>query len=149
MLQLRRLLLARTEWFELAMRRHAAADGLGHITPAMHRLFAHMGYKPVKLSYLAGVLAVSRQAVHRLVSDACELGVVELIDDPNDRRAKMVRFTDDGLPWVTNAIRAQQAVEMELARRIGRHNVEKLAEILDMDWGESPEVRRAEPAKPG
>lgn len=148
MLQLRRLLLARTEWFELAVRRHAVADGLGHITPAMHRLFAHMGYKPVKLSHLVEVLAVSRQAVHRLVRDACELGVVELVDDPNDRRAKMVRFTEAGLPWVANAIRAQQAVEAELVRRIGRRNVEKLAQVLDMDWGESPEVQRAAPADP-
>lgn len=141
MLQLRRLLLARTEWFEQRMLRNAEADGLGHVTPAMHRLFAQMGYKPVKLSRLVEALAVSRQAVHKLVSEAVALGLVEMIDAPGDRRAKMVQFTDAGRAMVANAVRAQKEVEAEIARRIGPDNAEKLAELLSLDWGDDPATK--------
>src|SRR5690242_4919462 len=85
---LRLLLLQRSEWFEDRVLQAAPRYGYRFVTPAMHRLFAHMPSKPMSISELARRLAVSRQAVHQTVAAACRRGIVELVDDPRDARAR-------------------------------------------------------------
>jgi DNA-binding MarR family transcriptional regulator len=131
---LRQLLLQRSDWFEDRVLKAAPRYGYRFVTPAMHRLFAHMPSKPVSMSELARRLAVSRQAVHQTVAAACRRGIVELIDDPGDARARKVRFTDKGMKMVRSASQVVRSIETDLERRLGPRDLAALRRILVKAW---------------
>ena len=138
-LTLRQLLLKRSTWFEDRMVEAADRYGYGFVTPAMNRLFAHMPRKPISMSALARRLAVSRQAVHQTVAEACRRGILELVEHDSDARLRNVRFTERGLEMKRSAARAAREVEAELERRLGADDVAALRRILEHPWGEAPE----------
>jgi DNA-binding MarR family transcriptional regulator len=131
---LRLLLLQRSEWFEDRVLQAAPRYGYRFVTPAMHRLFAHMPSKPVSISELARRLAVSRQAVHQTVAAARRRGIVELVDDPLDARARKVRFTAKGLKMVKRASLVVRSLETRLERQLGPRDVAALRRILAKAW---------------
>jgi DNA-binding MarR family transcriptional regulator len=131
---LRQLLLKRSNWLEERILRSAPRFGYGFVTPAMHRLFTHMPRKPVSMSELARRLAVSRQAVHQTVAEACRRGILELVEDPSDARVRKVRFTDKGLTMVRTASQSVKSIEAELERRLGPRDFAALRRILARDW---------------
>jgi len=131
---LRQLLLKRSNWFEERMIEAAPRYGYTFITPAMNRLFAHMPRDPVSISELARRLAVSRQAAHQTAAEACRRGILELVEDPLDRRVRKVQFTAAGLAMVRNAARAGSEIENDLRRRLGDRDFEALQRILAKDW---------------
>jgi DNA-binding MarR family transcriptional regulator len=131
---LRQLLLRRSNWFEERMVEAAPRYGYTFITPGVNRLFAHMSRKPVSISELARRLAVSRQAAHQTAAEACRRGILELVDDPQDARVRMVKFTAEGLTMVRNAARARSRIENDLRRRLGERDFEALQRILERDW---------------
>ena len=93
---LRNLLMSRHEWLYDRAFATAADYGYGDVTPAMARVFVQVARGPIGISELARRLAISRQSVHETVSVACDLGLVELADDPEDRRVRIVQFTESG-----------------------------------------------------
>jgi DNA-binding MarR family transcriptional regulator len=131
---LRQLLLQRSDWLEDRVLKAAPRHGYHFVTPAMHRLFAHMPAKPVSISELARRLAVSRQAVHQTVAEACRRGIVELVEDPDDARARKVRFTARGMNMVKSASLVVRGIERELARRLGPRDLQALRRILAKPW---------------
>lgn len=131
---LRQLLLRRSEWFEERVLDAAPRFGYHYVTPAMHRLFAHMPTHPVSISELARRLAVTRQAVHQTVGEACRRGIVELTDDPLDARVRNVRFTDQGHRMVRKAAQVVRGLEDDLERRLGKRDLAALRRILGKDW---------------
>jgi DNA-binding MarR family transcriptional regulator len=131
---LRQLLLQRSDWFENRVLQAAPRFGYDFVTPAMHRLFVHMSTKPVSTSELARRLAVSRQAVHQTVAEACRRGITELVDDPRDARVRNVRYTDKGIQMVRSAWRVANAIEAKLERRLGTRDMATLRRILSRDW---------------
>lgn len=133
-LRLRRLLLQRSDWFEEQMVRAASRYGYPFVTPAINRLFAHMGGQPVSLSELGRKLAISRQAVRQTVLQAKKLGLVELCGDGNDRRVKCVRFSAQGWEMSQRAAAAIVEITAALEKRIGRADVDALLRILGKDW---------------
>jgi DNA-binding MarR family transcriptional regulator len=133
-LNLRQLLLKRSAWFEERIMEAAGRYGYGFVTPAMNRLFAHMPRQPVSISTLALRLAVSRQAVHQVVTEACRRGILELVLDDSDARLRKVRFTEKGRTMKRAATLAVREIEVELERRIGAQDFATLRRILESCW---------------
>ena len=131
---LRQLLLQRSEWFEARVLEAAPRYGYRFVTPAMHRLFAHMSTKPLGISELARRLAVSRQAVHQTVGAARRRGIVELVADPLDGRARKVRFTAKGTKMVRRAAQVVRGIESELEERLGPRDLATLRRVLSKAW---------------
>lgn len=133
-LNLRQLLLKRSAWFEEQIIEAADRYGYGFVTPAMNRLFAHMPRKPISISALARRLAVSRQAVHQTVGEACRRGILELVPDESDARLRKVQFTEDGQAMVKSATQAVRRIEAQLERRLGAEDFAALRRILENPW---------------
>ena len=131
---LRQLLLQRSDWFEDRVLRAAPRFGYDFVTPAMHRLFAHMPNNPVSISELARRLAVSRQAVHQTVGEARRRGIVKLVADPMDARLRKVCFTEKGMQMVRSASQAVRQIETQLEHRLGTRDVDTLRRILAREW---------------
>lgn len=112
----------------------AALHGYPYLTPAMNRLFAQLGGRPLGLSELARRLSVSRQAVHKLAKEAQELGLVEFVPSEEDMRVTLLRFSQKGWRMSEMAAASFVEVEQEIARQIGADNMESLRRILAMPW---------------
>jgi DNA-binding MarR family transcriptional regulator len=131
---LRNLLMSRHEWLYDRAFAAAADYGYGDVTPAMARLFVQVARGPLSISELARRLAISRQSVHETVSTACDLGLVELADDPANRRVRIVRFTESGKRMSHTVLTVDRRMERELAARIGARNVAALKRLLSLEW---------------
>lgn len=135
---LRNLLLYRTEWMEARVVDSARRNGDTYLTPAMSRMFGYIARGPIGISALARHLGVSRQGVHKLASEAARLDLIEFVDATDDRRVKLLRFTDKGREMSVAAVREFGAIEDELAERIGRKDVDELRRILARAWPDDP-----------
>jgi len=133
---LRHLLLTRAEWMEQRLYANAERNGYGDITPSMSRLMALLAGRPQGLSDLARRLGITRQAVHKLATEANALGYVEFFDSPSDARIKLLRFTRKGREMAASAEQELARIEAGLCRHIGTHRLQVLKEILAMPWSE-------------
>jgi DNA-binding MarR family transcriptional regulator len=112
----------------------------------MVQFIKHLGREPMRIALLAEHLDVSRPRISQLAAEGVGLGILKLVEDENDKRVMLVAFSAQGWDMVRSATADMNRIDAELARRIGRANLDRLIELLDMDWG-SPEVRAA--AVPG
>lgn len=131
---LRQLLSLKYDWIEDKVHGSAITAGYGHLSPALTRLFGHMRQKPVSISDLARKLSISRQAVHKLLTEAKELGYVDLVDDKSDKRIKLVVFTEKGLVMYKSAIDDLKEIEKKLCESLGPEDFMHLKRILAKDW---------------
>ncbi|MBC7938609.1 MAG: winged helix-turn-helix transcriptional regulator [Chitinophagaceae bacterium] len=140
--KLRKLLTVKSEWYEACLHRQAQLAGYGHLKPAMVQFIKHLGREPSRIALLAEHLEVSRPRISQLAAEGVGLGILELVEDENDKRVMLVGFSAKGWEMVRDAVTDMDAIDAELARRIGRANLDRLIELLDMDWG-PPELRAA------
>ncbi len=81
---------------ERALRQAGGDAGPSAVRPAHTALFPHLDFDGIRLTDLASKAGVTKQAVGQLVDDLVALGMVERVADPNDRRAKLIRFSRRG-----------------------------------------------------
>ncbi len=139
-MNLARLLLEGFRWFDDALRSRLADQGLAELTTAESMVFPYLDAKGTRPADLARRLGIRRQSAQTLVRGLEHKGLVELIDDPNDGRAKRIRLTVSGRRAVPLALETFAQLERELSRRIGTKNVAQLRNALKADWGDSPAI---------
>lgn len=133
---LRTLILRRFAWMEERVLKKAQAHGYSGVTPAMSRLFGHMGGQPTGLSELARRMDVSRQAVHRLANEAAKLGLVEFVVSPDDARVVRLQFSQAGWDMSATAAKDFEDIEQQLKARLGARNLGELKRLLALPWDE-------------
>jgi len=93
-------------------------------------LFPHLSAEGVRGADLAKKLGVSKQAVSQLVTELEEWGVVEQIADPQDGRAKLVRFSKQGEQAMLQGLAVLGELETELSDKIGKRRMQDLHTAL-------------------
>lgn len=109
-------LMAHDAQVPLALSHLAAREQVGaahiHIT-------RHLALPGSRLTDLAQSAGMSKQAMGDLV-DQCEAwGLVRREADPQDRRARRVRFTEAGLAWLEAFRRAVAQAQAEFTQAVG------------------------------
>ena len=94
-------------------------------------LLPHLDLEGTRLVDLAARMGISKQAVGQLVDDLESMGVVERIPDPEDGRARRVRFTRRGFHALLQGLGVLEQLEQELAGVIGRQRVDRLREGVE------------------
>lgn len=138
---LRQLLSQKYDWIENKLHQMTKMTGYGHLTPALTRLFGHIRKKPISVSDLARRMMISRQAVHKLLIEAQDMGYVELIDDEHDKRIKLVQFTPSGLEMSQTCINDLIKIEQELTQILGAEDFSHLKRILTQDWNKQDDKK--------
>lgn len=112
-------LMARNVEVPLALANLAARNQVGaahiHIT-------RHLAVAGSRLTDLAASAGMSKQAMAALVNQCEAWGLVTRENDPHDKRARQVRFTDTGQLWLQAFQRAVEQAEEEFRQAVG-HDV--------------------------
>lgn len=109
-------LMARNVAVPLSLANLAARDQVGaahiHIT-------RHLGVEGSRLTDLAASAGMSKQAMADLVGQCEAWGLVTREEDPHDKRARRVCFTESGLQWLEAFRQAVAQAEDEFRQAVG------------------------------
>lgn len=131
------LLLKGFYWFDDSLQGNLRKEYEGLVVTHSQSIIMHtIGEGIQRPSAIAERIGVSRQAVHISLNSLVKLGVVDLIPDPDDQRAKIAVLSEKGEPIRKKVFELFAEVEEELGRRIGKTNVANLRKALEMDWEE-------------
>lgn len=83
-----------------------------------------------RLTELARRAGMSKQAMGELVDQCAALGLVDRMDDPADRRARLVVFTPAGLAWLEAFRAAVDLAEAEMRAELGKETMDVIARGL-------------------
>lgn len=98
----------------------------------------HLDVAGTRLTEMAQRATMTKQSMSELVAQIEERGLVTRTPDPNDGRARIVRFTPAGLEWLRDFRDAVRVAEEEMAQQIGSQALAAMKDAL--------ERYRAEPA---
>ena len=110
------------------MREHMGFEGL---RAAHTNLFPHIDLGGTRLTDLARRVGISKQAVGQLVDELEEMGALERVPDPEDGRAKLIRFgSDDEGSLLLRGLAVLGELETELEEHIGPRRMKELHRAL-------------------
>lgn len=132
------LLLRAFYWLDEGLQRGVRRGGGPEISHSQSIVILTIGDGVNRPSAIAERLGISRQAVHQSLRVLVDAGIIDLVPDPDDRRAKLAVLSRDGRPVHRLAGQVLEGLERELAARIGAGAVEQLRRVLARDWGEPP-----------
>jgi DNA-binding MarR family transcriptional regulator len=122
-------------WFDEGLQNYLRLRGWPTVTRPQSMVMISVVRGVTRPSDIARELGVTRQAVHTTVNGMVEIGLLELIDDPEDGRSKIVVISEQGAKMREHAREASALMSQELARRIGAKTLEALHEAMAADWG--------------
>ncbi|WP_392541917.1 MarR family winged helix-turn-helix transcriptional regulator [Oryzobacter telluris] len=124
----------------------AQAHRAGHpgIKPAHNAVFATLQPGGTRAADMAARYGMTRQSMGELLRDMEALGYVEMVPDPDDRRAKLVRYTPAGREVAAGGYRHIRESEERFAREVGvedfatmRRVLTRVYELLEAEHGRS------------
>jgi len=92
----------------------------------------------VRPAELARRLELSRQGVQQVLRGLTEMGLIEIVPDPDDRRATIVCPGPASEAFGRAAAEEHANIERALAQRIGAVELATLRRIIAIDWGPTP-----------
>jgi DNA-binding MarR family transcriptional regulator len=125
-----RLLLRAQRDFDAELNARLYERGYLDVRLAHSALFAHIDQEGTRSSELAERAGMTKQGMGQLVADLEKKGYVERVEDPADRRAKLVRLTKKGRRHVRDAGEIIGEIEEAYALQLGNGRLETLRAIL-------------------
>ncbi len=116
--------------FERRARATLQARGHTELLPSHQVVFASLGRDGTRLTTLAQHAGMTKQAMGQIVDDLEQLGYVERTPDPEDGRAKIVRFTAAGLDFVCDAAEVLEEIWRDYSRLLGENELDRIQEQL-------------------
>jgi DNA-binding MarR family transcriptional regulator len=117
--------------FQNHMVSNAHARGRPDIKPAHNALFSIMGMNGERTSNLAARAGITRQSMGEVVRDLVDLGILEMVPDPEDRRAKIVRYTEEGARFSSEGFQQIESLERRFVEEFGADEYETARAVLE------------------
>jgi DNA-binding MarR family transcriptional regulator len=133
-------------WLDESLQNLLEQDGWSRASHTQTMIILAVGEGINRPSELARHLGISRQAIHQVINELIRNGLVTLADDPDDRRSKIVSFSPKAVKIRQSAIKAVQAIEQEVASRLGQRAYRGLTAGLSKSWGDP--IGSEGPARP-
>ncbi len=128
--------------FQAHMVRSAHERGRPDIKPAHNFLFAILGDEGDRAANLAARAGITRQSMGEVIRDLVDIGILEMAPDPDDGRAKIVRYTQEGKQFASAGYRHLRELEALFEKEFGpdyeasRVVLERVVGLLDeLDQG--------------
>jgi DNA-binding MarR family transcriptional regulator len=117
-------------WNEQAILRVRRVTGMKGFRQAHTTLFPHISLEGTRLTEIAARLDVSKQAVAPLVDEMVAMGALEKIPDPDDGRARLIRFTEQGQGEMMQGLGVLLQLQEEMTNRLGEERMANFHETL-------------------
>lgn len=128
-------LINATQWISVSLLNLMKARGYDYLTSAHLTFFASLDCGTTHASNVARRMGISRQAVYKTTKELQKLGVLELLEAPDDRRQKVIVMTEIGEQIALNSRSCMAEIEDHLANQIGVDELRQLMASLEGDWG--------------
>lgn len=122
-------------WMDESLQASLEAAGWERMTRTRSMVMISVTAGINRPAHLAANMGISRQAVHQLLQGMREDGVLELVPDPEDGRAKIVQFSASADQIRRDAEKILIGIEEKLAARIGKPALKQLKQVLSKGWG--------------
>jgi DNA-binding MarR family transcriptional regulator len=140
---LRTLLRNLSEGFDLRLDSYRVGTRYENVRRSDVRVFFLAMREQRTISEIARIIGISRQAVQKSVQRLMALGVLGMQDMPDNKRDKLVVFTDRGKLASKSAVEMIEKLEREVEATIGHDDLERLRDILTrLDGAFAPESLR-------
>ncbi|WP_306317015.1 MULTISPECIES: MarR family winged helix-turn-helix transcriptional regulator [unclassified Streptomyces] len=122
-------------WFSDELMERLDAAGVAPITPAHAAVLAHLGPgTPLSIAELARRAGVTRQTMHRAVTQLVDEGLLTSAPGPGFPRSTLIALTDAGRRRCDVASGILQDLEQDLCGRLGPAVVAELRNTLTRAW---------------
>lgn len=126
-------------WLDDGLQAHMRRDAGFSLPRAQSMIMVSLSGGVTRQSDLARHLRVSKQAIQQALRPLVDKGLVSIEPDPENRRQRLVRVTPEGQAMSAVARAGLEALERELASRIGAKRLQALHDALDAEWGSPPD----------
>lgn len=109
---------------------NAHRAGFVDVSAAHNAVFATLPSEGARAADMAVRAGITRQSMGEVVRDMVRLGVLEMVPDPTDRRAKIVRYTDAGIVVAQAGMDRIVAVEELLTAEFGADDLATTRRVL-------------------
>jgi len=135
-------LLSAVYWFDDALQENMEAQGFSRMTRAISFLLLNIVQGEHRAINIARNLGISRQAVSEMLLGLRDRGVLEIREDPTDRRSRIVDFSPEFADQGAACGEILMKLESKLGRRIGFETLKALRVALAADWGPPPKLHQ-------
>jgi len=97
------------------------------LTPALARLLPHLSREGIRPTELARRVDVTKQAVGQALAGLSALQLIELVPDPSDGRARLVRLTEAGAAAYGHGRGVLAFYASALSSRLGRARIAEIS----------------------
>ncbi|MFC8719896.1 MarR family winged helix-turn-helix transcriptional regulator [Kitasatospora sp. NPDC057198] len=134
-LPLLHLLQRGVRWFSDELLERLEAAGVDPITPAHATVLAHLDREtPLSVAELARRAGVTRQTMHRAVTQLLGEGLLASTPGPGFPRSTLIALTDAGNLRRDAALGILHGLEQELGSRLGSAALAELRDSLTRAW---------------
>jgi DNA-binding MarR family transcriptional regulator len=117
-------------------------SGAERLTVAHTGIFPHLDLEGTRLTTLAQRMGVTKQFAGQLLAELEEQEIIERVPDPEDGRAKLVRFTAKGKRALLHGLDVLGEIESIVVGKIGPKRAKELvATLTDVISALSPSDR--------
>ena len=111
----------------------AAMRARGHhwFGQSQANLIGHMDRDGTPQAVLTARLELSKQAVQQVLDQLVAAEILVRAPDPNDARARVVRFTNKGIAALADADEIKLELQAGVSQRLGVEGLAKLQNLLD------------------
>ena len=113
------------------MVRSAREHGHSEIRLAHNAVFATLYGEAGRTSEMAARAGITKQSMGEVVRELAELGILEVHPDPEDRRAKLVSYTDRGLEGAKEGTQHLKDLEKSYVEQFGEADYEAARRVLE------------------
>ena len=129
-----RLLLQKFQLIENRLLKELNSSEFAPISKAESMIFASLRGNESSLSDIAKALGISRQAVHKTVSELVKRDLLILHLSEKNKSAKLVTLSAKGEHCVQFALMSFKRIEKDICNEIGQEQMEMLINILSKNW---------------
>ncbi|MEU8227622.1 MarR family winged helix-turn-helix transcriptional regulator [Kribbella sp. NPDC048915] len=112
------------------MVRRAHADGHSEVKVAHNSVFGTLHRGGARAADMAARAGITRQSMGEVIREMVALDLLEMKPDPEDRRAKLVDYTDHGLDVAGDGFRYLIELERRFAAEFGEQEYDIARDVL-------------------
>lgn len=129
-------------WLDRGLQQSMEARGWPPLSRTESQIMLLVSAGIVRPADISRSLGLSRQAINQTLKLLADRHLVELDDDPDDARCKVIRFAREGEAIRKDARTILAELEAQMAKRIGSAAITALKSVPEDQWGAPPTIRR-------